>query len=90
MFCFVVLSGSAFAGIFGGWGGFRWMLLHGASGPLVMQTLYWSPLDVEAVLSTAVAASAVFAFVQRGKGWNLAWSLLVAIAWPLLGWSAGI
>src|SRR6266511_2951219 len=57
IFCLVLLSGSVFSGMFGGWGGFRWMLVHGASGPFVFTILDGKSPHIGDMLLAAVALS---------------------------------
>ena len=86
----ILLTGSLVASIWGGGGSFRWMFVHGASGPLAGMLLYEGHLNAGDTLLAAMSLTCMAARVRYPNGWILALSLCAAVAWPLIGWAAGV
>jgi hypothetical protein len=85
----LVLFGSAAGAVGGGTEAFRSMFLQGICGPLLSVLLHrhiWTPLQV---VLTAGAVAVLLLHVRFGAGWTLCASIMVAVGWPLFGWSAG-
>src|SRR5690242_9438696 len=85
----LVLFGSAAGAVGGGTEAFRAMFLQGICGPLLSVLVHrhiWTTRDIGL---TAAALAVLFAHVRVGTWWSLCASILVAVGWPLIGWSAG-
>lgn len=86
----ILLAGSIFASVWKGRGGFQWMLVHGASGPLAGILLHGGKLNAGDVLVALIVVTAIAAQARYANGWTLASSLLASVVWPLIGWGAGV
>lgn len=88
--CGITVLGGVFAGVFGGRGGFSWMLLHGLCGPLAPVVMHHSRLSPTNLLTALAFLGVLAARAMLPTRTVAVLAIAAAAGWVLVGWSTGV
>ena len=90
VFAGTLLSCAAIAALSGGADGFRWILQHGATGPLAVVVLYDGELNAGNIPIALVLLIGAFGCVASKARWLIPLSVVSAIGWVMIGMGVGV